>query len=65
VIGTSAGIGRLGLNRALRSRILPGEKLRAWARHHIEEIGNLENFLPHLYASAEATSAANTEAGVL
>jgi hypothetical protein len=33
----------------LRSLILPGEKAMAWVRHHIEEIGNLEHFLPALY----------------
>jgi hypothetical protein len=32
-----------------RRRAFPPEKLTAWTRHHIEEIGNLENFLPALF----------------
>jgi hypothetical protein len=50
VIGSDSRLGRWGGNWLLRSLILPGEKARAWARHHIEEIGNLENFLAALYA---------------
>jgi len=50
VIGNDSRLGKWGLNWLLRWLILPGEKARAWARHHIEEIGNLENFLPALYA---------------
>jgi hypothetical protein len=46
-IGTT---GRLGLNALLTARILPGELAMHWARHHVEEIGNLENFLPTLFA---------------
>jgi hypothetical protein len=32
-----------------RMAIIPGSRALAWARHHIEEIGNLENFLPGLW----------------
>jgi hypothetical protein len=41
--------GRLMLNRVARTRALPPHKLERWIRHHIEEIGNLENFLPDLF----------------
>ena len=48
-IGTDAWLGRFGFNQVMRSRVLAGEKALAWARHHIEEVGNLENFLPSLH----------------
>jgi hypothetical protein len=48
-IGAPSLLGRLGLNHLIRRRILPGSGALAWARHHIEEIGNLENFLPRLW----------------
>ena len=48
-IGTGAWPGRFGLNALITGRILPGELAMCWARHHIEEIGNLENFLPALF----------------
>jgi hypothetical protein len=48
--GTSNWPGRLGLNALLTARILPGKLAMHWARHHVEEIGNLENFLPMLFA---------------
>ena len=41
--------GRLLLNRVARTRALPPRKLERWIRHHIEEIGNLEHFLPALF----------------
>lgn len=48
-IGDSTPLGRLFLNRTAHKRAFPGPKLAAWIRHHIEEVGNLENFLPDLY----------------
>jgi len=53
-IGSSSRLGRLGLNRLLRSRVIPGEQGLAWARHRVEEIGNLEHFLPALYTAEAA-----------
>jgi hypothetical protein len=50
-IGASGLPGSMGLNAVIRRRILPGAKARAWARHHVEEIGNLQNFLPQLWAA--------------
>ena len=41
--------GRLLLNRIARTKAFPPPKLKRWIRHHIEEIGNLEHFLPTLF----------------
>jgi len=49
-LGTASVAGRLGLNRLIRRRFLAGAKARAWARHHVEEVGNLVHFLPGLWA---------------
>ncbi|GAB3410273.1 DAPG hydrolase family protein [Flindersiella endophytica] len=48
-LGDDTALGRLLLNQVARTRALPPEKLTSWIGHHIEEIGNLENFLPGLY----------------
>ena len=50
-IGAEGTIGRLAFNRLVGMRVLPGAMADAWIRHHIEEIGNLENFLPALFAA--------------
>jgi hypothetical protein len=57
-IGTSGWPGRLGLNALLTARILPGEMAMHWARHHVEEIGNLEHLLPQLFARETGTALA-------
>jgi hypothetical protein len=49
-IGAAGLAGRV-LNALIRGRILAGALGQAWIRHHIEEIGMLERFLPDLYAS--------------
>jgi hypothetical protein len=48
-IGDTTAAGRLGLNHLAHTRAFPPAKLAAWIRHHIEEVGNLENFLPDLF----------------
>ncbi|RDH76064.1 hypothetical protein DVS77_23615 [Mycolicibacterium moriokaense] len=48
-MGDATLAGKLVLNRVARTRALPPPKLERWIRHHIEEIGNLENFLPSLF----------------
>jgi hypothetical protein len=48
-IGDDTPLGGLVLNRMAHRRAFPPAKLAAWIRHHIEEIGNLENFLPDLF----------------
>jgi hypothetical protein len=47
-IGMASWPGR-SLNRSLIPRYFPADKRRAWLRHSVEEIGNLEFFLPDLY----------------
>ncbi len=42
------------LNGVLVKRLFPEAKGRAWLRHNIEEVGNLEHFLPALYAARDA-----------
>jgi DAPG hydrolase PhiG domain len=53
-LGDDTLSGRLLLNRVARTRALPPRKLERWIRHHIEEIGNLENFLPDLFDTRAA-----------
>lgn len=48
-IGDTTPLGRLILNRIAHHRAFPPRKIQAWIRHHIEEIGNLEYFLPDLF----------------
>ncbi|MBB6549304.1 hypothetical protein [Nonomuraea rubra] len=48
-LGDSTLLGRLFLNRAAATRAFPPAKLQAWIKHHIEEVGNLEHFLPDLF----------------
>jgi hypothetical protein len=48
-IGDTTPLAHLFLNRTAHNRAFPQPKLTAWIRHHVEEIGNLENFLPDLY----------------
>lgn len=48
-IGDDTFLGRLALNRIGRTKAFPPHKIERWIRHHIEEIGNLENFLPDLF----------------
>jgi hypothetical protein len=55
IIGATGLAGRL-INRLLRGRILHGARGRAWMRHHVEEVGTLEHFLPTLYAQQEAAA---------
>ena len=50
-------IGRLLFNRLIAVKILPERLACALVRHHVEEIGNLQNFLPQLYR--EETASAN------
>ena len=37
-------------NAFARPRVFPEDKGRAWLKHNVEEVGNLEFFLPQLYA---------------
>jgi hypothetical protein len=56
-VGGGTPFGRLFLNRIARGRAFPDWKVSPWwIRHHIEEIGNLENFLPKLFRLRSETS---------
>lgn len=60
-IGDDSRLGRLLLNQIARRRAFPPARVLPWIRHHIEEIGNLENFLPDLFrdrADQEAVTGA-------
>lgn len=48
-LGDTTPLGRLVLNSVAHNRAFPTPKLTAWIRHHVEEVGNLENFLPDLF----------------
>src|SRR2546425_693607 len=48
-IGSSGWLGDLGLNAPLIERFFPPARRKAWLKHSVEEIGNLEFFLPALY----------------
>jgi hypothetical protein len=47
--GFSSWVGTIGLNRLLLGWFFPPERRRAWLKHSVEEIGNLQFFLPELY----------------
>jgi len=48
-IGSSNWAGRSGFNRLMTEWLFPPERQQAWLKHSVEEIGNLEFFLPDLY----------------
>jgi hypothetical protein len=48
-IGDTTALGRLALNTVAHHRAMPPRLVGPWMRHHIEEIGNLPNFLPDLF----------------
>ena len=50
VVGHDSLFGRLFLNRVVLPALVLSEDMgRAWLRHNVEEVGNLEHFLPTLY----------------
>ena len=48
-IGSSGWLGEVGLNEWLINRFFPADRRKAWLKHSVEEIGNLEFFLPGLH----------------
>jgi len=56
-VGVRGAMGRL-INPLIRRLAFDEARGRAWIRHNIEEVGNLESFLPQLYASRPAEAAA-------
>jgi DAPG hydrolase PhiG domain len=53
VVGTKAPLVRLPLNAVLRRFRFDEEDAREWIRHDVEEIGNLQFFLPRIYTEAQ------------
>jgi hypothetical protein len=49
VVGSDHPLVGAIFNRLVRPRVFPDEKGRAWLKHNVEEVGNLEFFLPDLY----------------
>jgi hypothetical protein len=47
-IGSTGWLAGLGLNPPLVERFFPPARRKAWLKHSVEEIGNLEFFLPEL-----------------
>lgn len=50
LIGSPAWLGRWLLNPLVRRFVMDDEMARVWLQHNIEEVGNFEFFLPHLWA---------------
>jgi DAPG hydrolase PhiG domain len=48
-IGDDTALGWVLLNRIAHRRAFPPQRIQPWVRHHVEEIGNLENLLPDLF----------------
>lgn len=48
-VGLGSWVGRTGLTRLLNDKLFPAEQRRAWLKHNVEEVGNLQFFLPDLY----------------
>ena len=42
------------INRLVRAQVFPDDKARAWLTHNVEEVGNLQSFLPELYRASTA-----------
>ena len=50
MVGRDSMMGRMLLNRRLLPWLVMSDDMgRAWLRHNVEEVGNLEQFLPALY----------------
>lgn len=48
--GPNIPLMRNWFNMVIRPRVFPDDQARAWFKHNGEEMGNLEFFLPELYA---------------
>jgi hypothetical protein len=58
-IGAAGLLGRV-VNPLIRRFAFDEARGRAWIRHNVEEVGNLESFLPQLYASEVPRSKTRT-----
>lgn len=48
-VGMAPGLLSRTFNRVVRPRVFPLDKGQAWLKHNVEEVGNLQFFLPRLY----------------
>ena len=48
-IGDETVLGNVVLNHVAHRKAFPPRRIGPWMRHHVEEIGNFENFLPDLF----------------
>ena len=48
-LGDDTVLGHVALNQVAGRKAFPPRRIHPWMRHHVEEIGNLENFLPDLF----------------
>lgn len=51
IVGAPSWFGAFVVNRYIRPRMFSDAMAKAWISHQVEEIGNLEQFLPELYAT--------------
>lgn len=56
IVGMRTPIVRHLFNGAVRPRLFPDEMGRAWLLHNVEEVGNLQFFLPELYEAEQRKS---------
>lgn len=49
-LGPRLAVARRLFNTVIRPRVFPDAMARAWLKHNVEEVGNLQFFLPDLYA---------------
>lgn len=49
-LGADTRFGRLLFDRIVRPMVFGVPMAHAWLKHNVEEVGNLERFLPELYA---------------
>jgi DAPG hydrolase PhiG domain len=57
-VGAEGGPARWIVNRGIVPRLFSETKGRAWLKHNVEEVGNLEFFLPALYEACAGSAAA-------
>jgi hypothetical protein len=55
-VGDVTPLARAVLNRVAHRRAFPQARIAPWITHHNEEVGNLEHFLPDLYAAGALSS---------
>jgi hypothetical protein len=53
-LGGDTAFGRLLFNRLIRPMVFSDLMGPAWLKHNVEEVGNFEHFLPHLFAHETA-----------